>query len=62
MGILRAQLSSYELLMLFYNICYSDKGEKFKFLLESTNFFDNHLVEDDFIWENDIEQLEYFKI
>lgn len=62
MGILRAQLSSYELLMLFYNICYSDKGEKFKFLLKSTNFFDNHLVEDDFLWENDIDQLEYFKI
>ncbi len=59
-GILRAQLSSYELLMLFYNICYSDKGKKFRILLESTNFFDNHLVEEDFIWDNDIEQLKYF--
>ncbi|MEM5598393.1 putative phage abortive infection protein [Niallia circulans] len=26
-GILRAQLSSFELLMLFYNVVYSDKGE-----------------------------------
>ncbi|WP_336634907.1 putative phage abortive infection protein [Lysinibacillus fusiformis] len=60
-GILRAQLSSYELLMLFYNVCYSEKGEKFKKILESTNFFDNHIVEEDFIWENDTEELEFFK-
>lgn len=61
-GILRAQLSSYELLMLFYNICYSEKGENFKEILKSTDFFDNHLVKTDFIWSNDEEELKYFKL
>ncbi|WP_338705238.1 putative phage abortive infection protein [Priestia aryabhattai] len=59
-GILRAQLSSIELLMLFYNVNYSKKGEKFKALLENTNFFDDHLVEKEFIWKNDKEELKYF--
>ncbi|MEH7328788.1 putative phage abortive infection protein, partial [Priestia megaterium] len=59
-GILRAQLSSIELLMLFYNVNYSKKGEKFKALLENTNFFDDHLVEKEFIWKNDKEQLKFF--
>ncbi|HDR4901628.1 TPA: putative phage abortive infection protein [Bacillus cereus] len=56
-GILRAQLSSFELLMLFYNISYSKKGENFKKLIAGINFFDDHLIEKDFIWKNDIEQL-----
>lgn len=56
-GILRAQLSSYELLMVFYNVAYSEKGEKFKELLKDTNFFDNHLIKDDFIWKNDSQEL-----
>ncbi|MGG0590521.1 putative phage abortive infection protein [Priestia megaterium] len=59
-GILRAQLSSFELMMLFYNVNYSTKGEKFKALLQNTNFFDDHLVEKDFIWTNDKEELKYF--
>lgn len=52
-GILRAQLSSIELLMLFYNIAYSEKGEKFKHIISDLNFFDNHLIESEFIWKND---------
>ncbi|MHA4196218.1 putative phage abortive infection protein [Bacillus cereus] len=56
-GILRAQLSSFELLMLFYNISYSEKGKKFKELIESINFFDDHLIEEDFIWKNDVKEL-----
>ena len=56
-GILRAQLSAIELLMLFYNISYSSKGEKFRSLLMEKNFFDNHLVIEDFIWRNDFEEL-----
>lgn len=56
-GILRAQFSSFELLMLFYNISLSEKGEKFKRLLISTNFFDDYLIKDYFIWENDEEEL-----
>lgn len=57
-GILRAQLSSFELLMVFYNMVYSQKGEEFKKLVKGTNFFDDHLVEKDFIWSNDKEELE----
>lgn len=56
-GILRAQLSSFELLMIFYNVVYSKKGEKFKEILINTNFFDDHLITEDFIWKNDIEEL-----
>ncbi|WP_239502874.1 putative phage abortive infection protein [Bacillus cereus] len=56
-GILRAQLSSFELLMLFYNISYSEKGKKFKELIEGINFFDDHLIEKDFIWKNDVKEL-----
>ncbi|WP_342601590.1 putative phage abortive infection protein [Peribacillus sp. FSL E2-0159] len=56
-GILRAQLSSFELLMIFYNVVYSEKGEKFKEILINTNFFDDHLITEDFIWKNDIEEL-----
>ncbi|MGG0412963.1 putative phage abortive infection protein [Peribacillus simplex] len=56
-GILRAQLSSFELIMIFYNVVYSKKGEKFKEILINTNFFDDHLVIDDFIWKNDFEEL-----
>ncbi|CGF77969.1 putative phage abortive infection protein [Bacillus sp. N447-1] len=52
-GILRAQLSSFELLMLFYNVSYSEKGKKFKELVAGINFFDDHLIEEDFIWKND---------
>lgn len=56
-GILRAQLSSFELLMLFYNISYSEKGKKFKELVAGINFFDDHLIEEDFIWKNDVTEL-----
>ncbi|WP_178897041.1 putative phage abortive infection protein [Bacillus altitudinis] len=55
--ILRAQLSSMELLMLFYNVVYSKKGEKFKEILKGTNFFDDHLIESKFLWANDKEEL-----
>ncbi|MBI1628867.1 MULTISPECIES: putative phage abortive infection protein [Bacillus] len=60
-GILRAQLSSMELLMLFYNVVYSKKGEKFKELLEGTNFFDDHLIESKFLWANDKDELAPFR-
>ncbi|MDA1906046.1 putative phage abortive infection protein [Bacillus cereus] len=56
-GILRAQLSSFELLMLFYNISYSEKGKEFKKLIAGINFFDDHLIEEDFIWKNDVKEL-----
>ncbi|MGF9811406.1 putative phage abortive infection protein [Bacillus toyonensis] len=56
-GILRAQLSSFELLMLFYNIAYSEKGKKFKELIVGINFFDDHLIEKDFIWKNDVKEV-----
>ena len=61
LGILRAQLSSFELLMIFYNMVYSNKGEKFKELIKGTNFFDDHIVEKDFIWVNDSKELEALK-
>jgi len=57
-GILRAQLSSYELMMLFYNVSYSEKGKKFKEQLTNCNFFDNHLLTNKFIWNDDCEVLE----
>lgn len=60
-GILRAQLSSMELLMLFYNVVYSEKGQKFKAILKGTNFFDDHLIESKFIWENDKDELATLK-
>ncbi|MEK4110708.1 putative membrane protein [Paenibacillus sp. DS2363] len=56
-GILRAQLSSFELMMIFYNVAYSKKGEKFKTYLINTNFFDDHLIQSDFIWANDKDEL-----
>lgn len=56
-GILRAQLSSNELLMIFYNVVYSEKGKKFKDILYNLNFFDDHLRKEDFIWKNDNEEL-----
>lgn len=56
-GILRAQLSSFELLMIFYNVSYSQKGKKFKELIEGINFFDDHLIKEDFIWKNDVKEL-----
>ncbi|WP_197214720.1 putative phage abortive infection protein [Cytobacillus firmus] len=56
-GILRAQLSSMELLMIFYNVVYSSKGRGFKLLLKKKNFFDDHLSKEDFIWNNDINEL-----
>lgn len=57
-GILRAQLSSNELLMLFYNVVYSEKGKKFALLLKGKNFFDDHLVPSAFLWKNDNTVLE----
>lgn len=56
-GILRAQLSSIELLMLFYNITYSEKGKKFADLILNKNFFDDHLVKSKFLWTNDNQEL-----
>lgn len=60
-GILRAQLSSMELLMLFYNVVYSEKGEKFKSIIKGTNFFDDHLIESKFLWANDKVELDALK-
>ncbi|MGE1095753.1 putative phage abortive infection protein [Bacillus altitudinis] len=60
-GILRAQLSSMELLMLFYNVVYSEKGEKFKEILKGNNFFDDHLIESKFLWANDKDELAALK-
>ncbi|KGR75053.1 putative phage abortive infection protein [Ureibacillus sinduriensis] len=56
-GILRAQLSSYELMMLFYNVMYSEKGKRFKDQLKGLNFFDNHLLENEWIWLDDEEKI-----
>jgi hypothetical protein len=56
-GILRAQLSSFELMMIFYNISYSEKGKKFRSYLKNTNFFDDHLIQSEFIWANDKDEL-----
>ncbi|MFC6332687.1 putative phage abortive infection protein [Paenibacillus septentrionalis] len=53
-SLLRAQFSSVELLFIFYNINYSSKGEKFKELISSTNFFDDHLDNAERIWKNDL--------
>lgn len=60
-GILRAQLSSYELLMLFYNISYSEKGKKFQKMLLQSDFFEDHIVFDKLIWKSndDIELKKY---
>lgn len=44
-GIIRAQLSSYELDLLFYN-CLHDVGEKFKPLVERYAVFENMAVDD----------------
>ncbi|WP_144494475.1 putative phage abortive infection protein [Bacillus pumilus] len=60
-GLLRAQLSSMELLMLFYNVVFSEKGEKFKSIIKGTNFFDDHLIESKFLWANDKEELDALK-
>lgn len=57
-GILRAQLSTKELQVIFYNIVYSTKGEKFRKLLVNTHFFDDHLSENDFLWVNDTLELQ----
>mgnify|MGYP001415186170 CR=1 FL=1 len=57
-GILRAQLSSYELLVIFYNLVYSSNGEKFKKIMIDTHFFEDHLSNKDFIWSNDKIELE----
>lgn len=56
-GILRAQLSSYELIIIFYNVNYSNKGKNFQEILKNTNFFDDHLVLTDFIWRNDLNEM-----
>ena len=56
-GIWRAQLSSSELLMLYYNVNFSEKGRKFKTLLLNTGFFDDHIKNEDLIWKNDHELL-----
>ncbi|MEX3743553.1 putative phage abortive infection protein [Lysinibacillus xylanilyticus] len=53
-SILKAQLSSYEILMIFYNAFYSSQGEKLKTQISDIDFFDKHLYSLDIIWENDI--------
>ncbi|OME79592.1 hypothetical protein BK120_21695 [Paenibacillus sp. FSL A5-0031] len=62
LGIIRAQLSSYELLVIFYNIVYSSKGDKFKQLLINTHFFDDHLNVKEFLWPNDFSELEQMNV
>jgi uncharacterized membrane protein len=47
-GILRAQLSIFELKLLFYNAL-NKKGEDFKGLILKYNFFDDHLEPEDLI-------------
>ncbi|MGN7403415.1 putative phage abortive infection protein [Cytobacillus praedii] len=49
LGVFRAQLSSFELVMLFYNISYSEAGVKFKRLLRGKNFFQKHIPSELFI-------------
>ncbi|WP_337034740.1 putative phage abortive infection protein [Paenibacillus illinoisensis] len=61
-GILRDQLSSIELIAIFYNITYSKKGESFKKYFAHINFFDDHIVESDFIWSNDSLELSRLNI
>ncbi|MGR0289761.1 putative phage abortive infection protein [Bacillus subtilis subsp. subtilis] len=46
-GILKAQLSTGELLLIFYNAL-SERGEKFKELILDYDFFDDLLDDDDF--------------
>ena len=55
-GILRAQLSATELIMLYYNINYSNKGKKFKDLLEKNemDFFQEHLNELNYHFKSEI--------
>lgn len=60
-GIWRAQLSSSELMMLFYNVNFSEKGYKFKTLLLNTGFFDDHIKNGNLIWDNDHELLPDFR-
>lgn len=47
--------------MLFYNVVYSEKGEKFKSIIKGTNFFDDHLIESKFLWANDKVELDALK-
>jgi len=56
-GILRAQLSSIEMIILFYNIVYSKNGKKFRNLLLNTRFFEDHLDPSKIIWKNDEDEL-----
>ncbi|MGG3450205.1 putative phage abortive infection protein [Domibacillus aminovorans] len=42
-GIFRAQLSTYELYLLFYNVNYYDDGQNFRELIRGKNFFDQHI-------------------
>ncbi|MCP3032633.1 putative phage abortive infection protein [Halobacillus sp. A1] len=44
-GIFRAQLSSAELYLLFYNVVYSTNGEQFFEVLKGTDFFEGHVRE-----------------
>ena len=56
--ILRSQLSSMELLFIFYNVTYTERGRKFKELISGLNFFDNHLNREKFIWNTDFLEVE----
>lgn len=55
--IVAAQLSSYELIMLFYYAVYSRKGEGFAKLVNNKNFFEDNIIKEDFLWRNDGNEL-----
>jgi len=55
--ILGAQISSAEILVIFYYTIYSKEGEEYKELLRGKEFFINELNEKEFIWSNDFEEL-----
>lgn len=51
-GILRAQFSSYEFILLYFNLEYCSAGEKFKKVIENKGFFDETLMNEDLMWKN----------
>lgn len=55
-SILKAQLSSPEILMIFYNMNYLKIGEKLKEQLKDTQFFDNHINNLELIWKEDYDK------
>lgn len=51
-GILRAQFSSYEFILLYFNLEYCSAGEKFRNLVGNKGFFDETLMNEDLMWKN----------